>query len=105
MFSPLGTVASVTFTVWITGIESVFALFAVLVSAHEQATDTLLVSGEDVLEATLTFSVRASVPPLPAIDVVLVQITGFDPLALQDQPAVGVPLKVRPVGSVSVTVM
>src|ERR1039457_6676001 len=92
------------FTTWSTGIESVFALFLVLLSVHVHPTDTPLLNGDPVLDATFTLSTSADVPPLAAITLVVVQITGFDPLALHDQPAVVDPLNVNPTGNVSVTV-
>src|ERR1017187_2928026 len=89
---------------WLTGIESEPALLPVLLSVQVHWTATLLANGDPVLEATFTLRTNANVPPLPTIALVEVQTTGFTPLALQFQAAVGDPLNVRPAGRLSVTV-
>src|ERR1051326_2495654 len=83
--SPVGDVSSVVFTNWITVTLSVFVLLVVSLSVQVQPTDTLLVSGDEVLEATFTEMVTCDDPPLAAIAVVLVQVTTCR-FAEQDQP-------------------
>jgi hypothetical protein len=90
---------------WLTVIESEPVLLPVLLSVHVHATDTLLVNGDPVLPDTFTLSTSAKAPPLAVSALVLVQTTGFDPLAPHTQLAVGDPLNVSPPGNVSVTVI
>jgi hypothetical protein len=85
-----------------TGIISVFVLLPVFDSEHVHETDTLLVSGDDVLDATLTTSTRVATWFTPIV-VVLEQVT-VCPLAEQLQLGVFKLTNVSPAGSVSVIV-
>ena len=86
-----------------TGIMSVFVLLPVFDSEQVHATETLLVSGDDVLDATLTFSTTDDDPFVAAIAFVVEQVT-VCPEDPQLQPDVIEFTNVNPVGSESVTV-
>src|SRR6202011_5843998 len=79
-------------------------LLLVLLSVQVQATAAELLSGDEALLATFTFSVITEVP-LTAMGVaVSVQVTSC-PLAMHVQPVPAPLAKVSPLGSVSVTVI
>ena len=80
-------------------------LLLVFDSVQVHATETLLVSGEAVLAATLTVKVTVEVPEVAAIVLVVVHVITC-PFGVQaDHPVPALLTNVKPAGSVSVTVI
>ena len=82
-----------------------FVLLPVFDSAQVHATETLFISGEVVLAATLTVKVTVEVPEVAAIALVVVHVITC-PFGVQaDHPVPALLTNVRPAGKVSVTVI